>query len=106
MDSPKGFYAVNPDPENDDYKKIKWSLGNAPSSGGEVRVDGYGDRPPFFNYTPPLNFSGKDYFSLLMDEGDLVTELPFEIEVSPVADPPFFTTDIQPVYLAKQDELF
>ena len=63
---PKGFYAVNPDPENDDYKKIKWSLGNAPTSGGEVRVDGYGDRPPFFNYTPPLNFSGKDYFSLLI----------------------------------------
>ena len=103
---PKGFYAINPDPENDDFKDIKWSLHKGSSSGSTLEVGGSGNRPPTFRYNPPHNFNGKDSFTLLMNEGDLVSELAFEIYINPVADPPYFLTYLQPLYVVDQGQPF
>ena len=105
MDSPKGFYAINPDPENDDFKDIKWSLHKGSSSGSTVEVEVL-QSSPTFRYDPPHNFNGKDSFTLLMNEGDLVSELAFEIYINLVSDPPYFLTDLQPLYVVDQGQPF
>ena len=81
---PRGFYAMNPDPESDDYSEIRWSLGTAPSSGGKVEVGGHGDKPSFFKYAPPNNFNGKDLFTLLctLSQRELQTQTVMNITIN------------------------
>ena len=95
-----------PDPEPDDYKEIRWYVEKDSQQGSELQVSGSGDKPTLFKYKPRSNFNGTDYFSLVMDEGDLKTELPFEVQVTPVADPPSFSSNIQSLYLVNQGEPF
>ena len=104
--NPRDFYAYNPDPEPDDYKEIRWYVEKDSQQGSELQVSGSGDKPTLFKYKPRSNFNGTDYFSLVMDEGDLKTELPFEVQVTPVADPPSFSSNIQSLYLVNQGEPF
>ena len=51
--NPKSFGAVNPDPEEDDFEEIAWSIGSVSMVGGNLEISGEGDRPSQFNYTPP-----------------------------------------------------
>ena len=104
--NPKGFNAINPDPEVDDFSEILWTLRQGSTAGSTIRIGGSGGKPTLFNYKPKLNFVGNDYFSLLMDEGDRTTELDFEIQVSAIPDSPLFQTDLQPLYFANEGELF
>ena len=104
--NPRDFYAYNPDPEPDDYQAIRWYLEKGSEQGSLLQISGSGDKPSLFKYQPRSNFNGTDYFTLVMDEGDQKTVLPFEVQVAPVADPPFFSSDIQSIYSANQGEPF
>lgn len=104
--NPKGFMAVNPDPDSDDYAEINWSIARNSIIGSNLSVGGAGGKPSLFKYTPPKNFSGIDYFSLIMDEGDRTTEIDFEIRVSEVPDPPYFITALQSSYIVNESDLF
>jgi hypothetical protein len=103
--NPKGFIAVNPDPEIDDLTKISWYVGEDSQIGSKVEISGEGSRPSSFHYKPPSDFTGVDSFSLFMDEGDRRSELEFEIFVSEVYDPPYFETDLQKKYIVNEGEL-
>ena len=104
MGNPEGFYAVNPDPEVNDFTEIQWSLGQDSTIGSKMVIDGQGGKPSTFEYTPPDDFFGIDYFSLIMDEGDRTTELDFEVYIGEVPDPPRFETNLQNLYFAREGE--
>ena len=103
--NPKGFYAVNPDPEVNDFTEIQWSLGQDSTIGSKMVIDGQGGKPSTFEYTPPDDFFGIDYFSLIMDEGDRTTELDFEVYIGEVPDPPRFETNLQNLYFEEGEEI-
>ena len=46
-----------------------------------------------FEYQLPEHFNGIDQFSLIVDEGDRQTEVPFEVTVKSIPDPPEFLED-------------
>lgn len=104
--NPKGFMAVNPDPESDDFAEINWSIARNSTQGSILSVGGAGGKPSLFRYIPPTNFSGLDYFSLVMDEGDRITEIDFEIRVSEVPDPPYFVSALQSSYILNEGDPF
>ena len=87
--NPKGFYAVTPDPEVNDFTEIQWSLGQDSTIGSKMVIDGQGGKPSTFEYTPPDDFFGIDYFSLIMDEGDNAGD--FEVCIGRFRSPRFET---------------
>ena len=104
--NPQSFLAINPDREFDDFKEINWSVATPPISGAFLSVSGEGGKPSEFVYTPPPNFFGSDFFSLNMDEGDRISELEFEVIVSPVPDKPSFISPVVNFYEVQSGEFF
>ena len=90
----QGLSAFNPDKFAGE--SLRWLLYQNPSSGGEVSFTSYMDddknlsRITDFYYRPPPNFNGIDRFTLIVDEGDRQTEVPFEINIKSIPDPPVF----------------
>ena len=89
---------------NDDYDvttdtSLQWSIHSEPSNGGVISEfsfleDTQESYLTGFSYNPLPNFHGVELFQLRVDEGDRFSMLPFEIIVKPVADPPYFDSNI------------
>jgi hypothetical protein len=92
-----GLYAYNPDKKFGET--LRWLSYKQPLSGGHISLTSYKDEIndfaliADFNYSLPMHFNGADKFSILVDEGDKTTEVPFEINVKSIPDPPEFIDD-------------
>ena len=82
------FNATNIDRESDDLQDLNWSVHRYPTSGNILNVSGLGPQPEVLNYTLAENFSGTDYFSISVSEGDTFSLLEFEVLVSAQPDNP------------------
>ena len=89
-----GLRAYNPDKAAGET--LRWLPYQPPLSGGQISLTSYLDddkhyaRISNFDYQIPANFYGIDRFSLIADEGDRQTEVPFEINIKAIPDPPAF----------------
>lgn len=88
--------AYNPDEQPGD--SLGWRILVEPSSGAtisnlESMKNGEFTMISTFNYFPPLHFNGIDRFVLVADEGDRLTQVPFEVHVKSVQDAPIFTSN-------------
>lgn len=92
-----GLRAFNPDKVAGET--LRWLPYTPPSSGGSLSLSSYLDedkifaRVSGFEYQLPEHFNGIDQFSLIVDEGDRQTEVPFEVTVKSIPDPPEFLED-------------
>ena len=89
--------AFNPDPNN--FDNLSWKILKQPTSGANLVnplqsaiSEGYSEITDF-DYTPPQHFFGIDTFVLLADEGDRFTEVPIEVHIKSVQDPPEFNSE-------------
>ncbi len=67
---------------------LSWNLVSGAVSGGAVQIDGNGSVPSNFSYSPPLNFSGEDSFSIYVSDGDRNASLLISVSVIPIVDRP------------------
>jgi hypothetical protein len=72
---------------------LSWSLLEQPTSGGSVQIEGNGTMPNTFTYSPILNFSGEDVFTILVSDGQRSTQLEVTVFVIPVMDTPVVVFD-------------
>lgn len=93
-DTVLGLRAFNPDKVAGET--LRWLPYKKPTSGGDISLSSYLDEDKIFakisefEYEIPKHFNGIDHFSLMVDEGDRQTEVPFEINVKSIPDPPEF----------------
>lgn len=93
---PTSFQALDPDAQGE--QQISWSVSQLPSSGGILSVSGVGYRPTSFDYVPPPNFNGVDYFLIRADEGSRTADLPVYVYIRSVPDPPQFVSELEDSY--------
>lgn len=67
---------------------LSWNLVSVPVSGGSVQIEGNGSIPSVFSYSPPLNFSGEDSFSISVSDGERNASLLISVSVIPIVDRP------------------
>ena len=90
-----GLKAFNPDKVAGET--LRWLPYYSPTSGGSISLSSYLDsdghfaRISDFQYEIPSNFNGIDRFSIIVDEGDRQADVPFEINIKAIPDPPIFS---------------
>jgi hypothetical protein len=104
--APTDYLAVDPDPGNPDAKTLSWTLFEIPSSGSNVVVEGSGERPGVFSYTPSLNYFGEDIIQLKVNDGHRHSILPVRIQVRGLPDPPVFSHSFDSILVAKEGAQF
>ncbi|MBT5717051.1 MAG: tandem-95 repeat protein, partial [Opitutae bacterium] len=104
--APTDYLAVDPDPGNPDAKTLSWTLFGIPSSGSNVVVEGSGERPGVFSYTPSLNYFGEDIIQLKVNDGHRDSILPVRVQVRGLPDIPVFSTSFDSVLVAKEGAQF
>ena len=78
--------------DNNNTSDLLWEIIEVPLN-GEVEIISQNSEELFFSYTPDANFSGVDYFEIILYEGDNPSSLDkilIDVLVEPRSDPPIF----------------
>ncbi len=91
----EGLKVSNKDFNESTDSMMDWLIDEQPTSGAQISDFNYTRGNELaevvtFKYIPVTHFSGIDYFTLKVTEGDRYSLLPVEVIIKPVPDPPFF----------------
>jgi len=103
---PTDYKAIDPDRNLSPTQTLTWSLGGIPQSGAKLLVDGVGERPATFSYTPFQHFFGEDIIQLMVDDGKRSSILPVRVRVRGLPDTPVFKTSFDSILEAKEGGQF
>ena len=104
--APFDYKAIDPDPALSPTQTLTWTLGGISQSGAQVLVDGTGERPTNFSYTPFQHFFGEEIIQLMVNDGNRSSVLPVRVRVRGLPDAPVFNTSFDTILVAKEGAQF
>jgi hypothetical protein len=82
---------------------LTWSI-KVPPAHGSAAMAGSGASPSTFTYEPSFDFNGVDDFVIQVDDGEFTDEVRISVTLTPVNDPPRFTST--PSLKGKEEKLY
>ncbi len=83
--SPTAWSAPTVSATDTDADILSWSVLHAPVH-GSASVSGSGASPGTFNYTPDADYSGTDYFTIVVTDGKDTDSITVKVTVNPMVD--------------------